>query len=394
MVTASVDTVVCTNAVPFVWNGINITGAGSYDYTTTASSGCDSTTTLNVTLSSANLIVSNPSAVCSPNTVDLTAASVTAGSDPNLVYTYWKDAGATAPLTNSNSISASGVYYIQATAAGGCSTIKPVNVIINTVATPNLVITNPAEVCSPATIDLTNAAITAGSDQGLSYTYWADAASTIPVPDPKAVSESGIYYITATSAGGCASAASGQVVVNVNTPVAGIRYPNVAATSNTPVQLSARDLGINDTYTWQPPVGLNFYDVQKPTFNYNQQTEYTIAITPPNGKCPTIDTVLVVISDNIPILQSSLVVPTAWSPNGDGHNDKLYPLTINIKEFRYFRVYNRWGQLMFETNTIGQGWDGTFNGVPQVMDVYTWIVDATGVDGVRYKLSGNSILMR
>ena len=93
-------------------------------------------------------------------------------------------------------------------------------------------------------------------------------------------------------------------------------------------------------------------------------------------------------------LKSSLIVPNAWSPNGDGHNDKLYPLTINMKELKYFKVFNRWGQLMFETSTLGQGWDGTFNGVPQVMDVYTWIVEATGIDGVHYKQAGNSILMR
>ena len=87
-------------------------------------------------------------------------------------------------------------------------------------------------------------------------------------------------------------------------------------------------------------------------------------------------------------------MPKAWSPNGDGHNDKLYPLAICIKELKYFRVFNRWGQLVFETKTIGQGWDGIFNGSPQVMDVYTWILEADGVDGVHYKLSGNSILMR
>ena len=92
--------------------------------------------------------------------------------------------------------------------------------------------------------------------------------------------------------------------------------------------------------------------------------------------------------------KSALHVPNAWSPNGDGHNDKLYPLTINMKELKYFRVYNRWGQLMFETSTLGIGWDGTFNGQPQVMDVYTWTVEATGLDGVHYKQAGNSILMR
>jgi len=137
---------------------------------------------------------------------------------------------------------------------------------------------------------------------------------------------------------------------------------------------------------------INFNDIKNPTFNYNQQTQYTITMTPADGTCPTVDTLLVTLSTQT--IQSALDVPNAWSPNGDGHNDRLYPLTIKIKELKYFRVYNRWGQLMFETHTLGQGWDGTFNGQPQVMDVYTWIVEATGEDGVHYKKAGNSILMR
>jgi hypothetical protein len=49
---------------------------------------------------------------------------------------------------------------------------------------------------------------------------------------------------------------------------------------------------------------------------------------------------------------------------------------------------------MFETNKLGEGWDGMFNGQPQVQDVYTWTVEALGLDGVHYKQSGNSILLR
>ncbi|HEY0750209.1 MAG TPA: gliding motility-associated C-terminal domain-containing protein, partial [Chitinophagaceae bacterium] len=75
-------------------------------------------------------------------------------------------------------------------------------------------------------------------------------------------------------------------------------------------------------------------------------------------------------------------------------NDKLYPLTINIRELKYFRIFNRWGQLVFETNIIGHGWDGIFRGLPQVSDVYTWTVEAWGEDDVHYKRAGNSILLR
>jgi hypothetical protein len=62
---------------------------------------------------------------------------------------------------------------------------------------------------------------------------------------------------------------------------------------------------------------------------------------------------------------SDLFVPKAWTPNNDGHNDKLFPLTVNIRELKYFRVFNRWGQLVFETNIIGEGGTACYKENPQ-----------------------------
>jgi gliding motility-associated-like protein len=105
-----------------------------------------------------------------------------------------------------------------------------------------------------------------------------------------------------------------------------------------------------------------------------------------------VDTLLIKMRDPNPV--SDIYVPKAWSPNGDGHNDRIYPLCINIVELKFFRVFNRWGQLMFETSIIDYGWDGIYNGQPQVSDVYTWTLDATGIDGVRYRRAGNVWLAR
>jgi gliding motility-associated-like protein len=141
-------------------------------------------------------------------------------------------------------------------------------------------------------------------------------------------------------------------------------------------------------------VGLSSPFIINPVFNYDRQTEYLINITRDNG-CITVDTVLVKIIAVPPTnVRSDLFVPKAWTPNRDGHNDKLFPLTVNIRELKYFRVFNRWGQLVFETNMIGQGWDGIFQGKPAVMDVYTWTVEAIGVDGKYIKKAGNSVLIR
>lgn len=79
------------------------------------------------------LVITNPAAVCSPGTVDLTTSSITAGSSSNLTYAYYTNDSGTTVLNNPKAVAASGTYYIQATNAGGCtSTIMPVTVKINT----------------------------------------------------------------------------------------------------------------------------------------------------------------------------------------------------------------------------------------------------------------------
>ena len=85
---------------------------------------------------------------------------ITAG----LTYTYFTDAAGTIVLATPNAVAASGTYYIIGTTAAGCaSAAMPVVVTIN--PAPTVVITNPAAVCAPATVDLTAAAVTAGSQQ-------------------------------------------------------------------------------------------------------------------------------------------------------------------------------------------------------------------------------------
>ena len=171
-----------------------------------------------------------------------------------------------------------------------------------------------------------------------------------------------------------------------------IRYTAITALLNTPVQLSARNIGVS--YLWTPPTGLNNSTIINPVFNYSLQTEYTIRITSSSG-CTITDTLLVRVPAQLPpVGKSDILVPKAWSPNGDGHNDKLITFTVNLKELRYFRIFNRWGQLVFETNIIGQGWDGMFKGQLQGIDTYQWIAEGIGNDGQVVKRAGNAVLIR
>lgn len=105
-----------------------------------------------------------------------------------------------------------------------------------------------------------------------------------------------------------------------------------------------------------------------------------------------------VTTDTIDIRNGCYVaIPNVFTPNGDGVNDYFFPrqlLSMNITAFT-MQVYNRWGQLIFETNNLGgRGWDGTFNGSPQPESVYMYLVDVTFSNGVTEKHKGNVTLLK
>ncbi len=94
--------------------------------------------------------------------------------------------------------------------------------------------------------------------------------------------------------------------------------------------------------------------------------------------------------------RKGIYVPKAFSPNGDGINDRLYPILVGIQQLYYFRVYNRWGNLIFETNSgnPASGWDGKYKGLLQPVETYTWVAEGIDIDGIIIKKSGNTILLK
>jgi gliding motility-associated-like protein len=89
----------------------------------------------------------------------------------------------------------------------------------------------------------------------------------------------------------------------------------------------------------------------------------------------------------------SLGVPTAFSPDGNGVNDVLYVRGAGIEDLR-FSIYNRWGQLLFESSSLSRGWDGTYKGTPQDSDVYVYLVRARFKDGTVSEQRGNVSIVR
>jgi gliding motility-associated-like protein len=155
------------------------------------------------------------------------------------------------------------------------------------------------------------------------------------------------------------------------------------------VTLSGQPSGLV-SYNWSPPT-----DVTNPTM---QSTKSTIeantlfTLTGFDGVCKLSDTVLVKAYTFI-CEEPHVFVPNAFSPNGDNENDILY-VRGQMIEGLLFRVFNRWGEMVFESTDRMIGWDGTFRGKPMDPDVYDYYLKAICIDGEESIIKGNITLMR
>jgi len=174
--------------------------------------------------------------------------------------------------------------------------------------------------------------------------------------------------------------------VRVDKPAAGINNPVAYAVANLPLTLQARPIG--DQVLWTPASSLDDPASYTPVFKGNVEQAYTIELKTNSG-CITVDTQVVKINKQIVIY-----VPNAFTPDKDGLNDVLKPFMIGIKELKYFKIFNRWGQLVYFTQDPKNGWDGRFNGNPVLTQTLVWMLEGIGVDNKTYQAKGSTVLLR
>ena len=152
------------------------------------------------------------------------------------------------------------------------------------------------------------------------------------------------------------------------------------------VQLHAEGAMI---YTWKPDNGsLSNANVFDPVATPLEQTTYIVYGRNAEGCLDSADVdILFTFGDDI-------VIPDAFSPNGDGRNDVFKIINIHSGKLRDFKIFNRWGQLVFETTDIKVGWDGNFNGIPQDMDVFMYLAIVEHVDHTTKMYKGDLTLVR
>jgi len=199
------------------------------------------------------------------------------------------------------------------------------------------------------------------------------------------VIQTGTYHALLLNNYGCSITTEKQQII-IDDPRQGVTYPLQYAVIDLPLDLEARQFG--DSAFWSPGTWLNTQSSYTPVFDGLSDQLYTIEIRTNSG-CVTVDTQMVKI-----VKEVQVYVPTAFTPNHDGLNDVLRPVLMGIKEIRYFRIFNRWGQLVFETKTDRHGWDGTINGSPVSSQAVVWMLEGVGVNNVMYRRKGTSVLIR
>ncbi len=145
-----------------------------------------------------------------------------------------------------------------------------------------------------------------------------------------------------------------------------------------------------DVYSWTPSTYLDNTTIPNPTGYYPvvDSILYIVHIASEAG-CFGDDSIKVTVVND-----AALFVPSGFSPNGDGLNDVLKPIGIGYRNINNFRVFNRFGEMVFYTTKFDEGWDGTWKGRRADLGVYYWLLQVTDRFGNKQTVKGDATLIR
>lgn len=347
------------------------------------------TAQINITvLPELSLSASNDTILCSPMSMTFTANS----NGTSTQFVWSSNSNFTDTLNTSVADSTLTVtptetttYYIQIGNAA-CSKIDSVTVYF---VGGSLSITGNDSICvnNPTTL-------TANINiPGVTFDYvWSPASVITTTAQDNVVSAnpptSQWIYCDANGSNGCFDRDSIFVTVgNLGAAVTATADPTVVLPGETSLLVASPS---SFTYSWTPTQGLTSPTSQQTLATVSETTNYTVTVT--DGICTESATVQVkvmaVVCD-----RTFVYVPNAFSPNGDGKNDLLKVRSAIATEIE-FKVFDRWGELVFETTDINTGWDGTFRGRKLDPDVYDYYLRAVCVGGTEEIIKGNITLLK
>jgi gliding motility-associated-like protein len=277
-------------------------------------------------------------------------------------------------------------YFVQGENIYGCTAGDSVLI---TVQQPFKIRTVPGDtLCKGETYPLA----ASGSDL---YSWWPAAGLDNPaVANPKAKPDiTTLYRVVGRDSHNCFTD-TGYV------PVVVYPYPLVEAgkdqqiTVGSSVKLAPQLSGDVRTVRWTPNKWLDCSTCAEPLASPKQTTKYTIEVANEGGCLSRDEITLLVVC-----LEGNLFMPNTFSPNGDGTNDVFYPRGKGIDGIKMFRIFNRWGEVVFEqgniqANDISKGWNGTYKGKLASQDVYVYTIDIVCENNQVFSFKGNIALIR
>jgi gliding motility-associated-like protein len=332
-----------------------VTQTGSYSVSTLSANGCNtssSQTIINLLpLPTAQVSPAGPILICNAVPALLQVAS-------GATSYQWYNAGVSIAGATLNTFLAAqtGDYSVEITNSLGCTaTSNTVIVSFNTGITVSIYNADPFP-CDGDVVYLS-------TTQNYNQINWTTGESGIQI----AVTTSGRYGVTVVNSGGCTA--------SKNIDIDFLPKPMVEAgddvTSDCIKGAILKGTG-DGAPIWEPALGLsnnNTFDVN--AFPINTTMYY---LTVDNGTCKATDSVVVSAEC------SSIYLPSAFTPNGDGLNDVFMAFGIDLKDFQLV-IYNRWGEKIFQTQDITLGWDGTYRGAPSPLGLYVWELETSDKNG-------------
>jgi gliding motility-associated-like protein len=232
---------------------------------------------------------------------------------------------------------------------------------------------------------------------GAAYYRWNPAIglNAANIPNPVAKPASTTQYTVIGYDNYSCFTDTAQVIVAVGQyPVVDIGRGSLVV-AGTAVQLSPNITnGPISKYNWEPPTWLSCSDCATPVATINNNISYRLTVTNIYG-CSGSDTISYQVLCS---KDDQVYIPNAFSPDGDGINDVFMVHGKGVL-VDYFRVFNRWGQLVFDGGSNYQpnipqyGWDGKINGKPATQDVYVYMVQVRCTAGGTFTYKGNVSLL-
>lgn len=275
-----------------------------------------------------------------------------------------------------------------------CSDTFTVNQLVKVVESPSVTIQGDTVICQNDFVYY------AGSfnrpDTSLVQWDWRfpnGASSILQQPAIQQFTNAGNFIVQAiaTNSSGCTDTATRNLLVN---PIPVITIPSLQVTPlATPIQLPATYTNNIISYAWTPANGLNCTDCTQPFASPKFNTVYTVTALDDNGCRNSAKVQVIVLCQG-----ANVFVPNTFSPNGDGSNDVFYVRGRGLDRVKSLRIYNRWGELVFErvnfaVNDATVGWNGTYNGKKLTPDVYVYQVDVFCDNSESIRFEGNVSLI-